>query len=86
MPLLSDEIERKLGELYDEHVDGLYRYLLSFGLEETEARDALQDVFVRLVRKPETLDAARSRRALVSRIAPNRAIASLRRIKALMVW
>ena len=76
MPLTHPELER----LYDAHAAGLFHYLVTFTKTEADARDLLQDVFIRLARLDE-LSALQNEKAFVFRLAHNIAIDWLRRRK-----
>ncbi|MBX7211985.1 MAG: sigma-70 family RNA polymerase sigma factor [Verrucomicrobiaceae bacterium] len=76
MPLTHPELER----LYDAHASGLFHYLATFTKNEADARDLLQDVFIKLARLDE-LDALQNEKAFVFRLAHNIAIDWLRRRK-----
>ncbi len=69
------DIER----LYDEHAQALFAFLLNFTRDEDDTRDVLQEVFVKLARQPELLQAARDARAFLIRLAHNAAIDLMRR-------
>lgn len=68
------EMER----LYDAHAAGVFHYLMSFTRGEADARDLLQDLFVRLAatNSKETL---RHEKSFVYRLAHNLAVDWLRR-------
>lgn len=55
----------ELTRLYDEHAAALYAFLLSFTGREADARDLLQEVFVRLATRPVALAPARNERAFL---------------------
>jgi len=74
MPRGSD-IER----LYDEHAQSLYAFLLNFTRDETDTRDLLQDIFVKIAREPRLLDRVREERGFLIRLAHNAAIDLIRR-------
>ncbi len=65
--------------LYDAHASALFSFLLSLARNEADARDLLQEVFVKLARRPETLDGVHDERAFLLRLAHNLAIDRLRR-------
>jgi RNA polymerase sigma-70 factor (ECF subfamily) len=68
----------ELSRLYDAHAAGLYYYLLGFAKAEADARDLLQEVFIRLA-KVRPMDAAwQNERAFLYRIAHNLAVDWLR--------
>src|SRR5262245_17864847 len=77
---MADELE--LDRLYDDHAQALFAFLLNFTRDENDTRDALQDVFTKLARRPELLDAARDERAFLIRIAHNTAVDLMRRREA----
>lgn len=53
----------ELARLYDEHAGALYGFLLGFTGREADARDLLQEVFVKLAARPAGLTHARHPRA-----------------------
>jgi len=68
----------ELSRLYDAHAAGLFHYLLGFAKAEADARDLLQEVFIRLA-KVRPMDAAwKNERAFIYRIAHNLAVDWLR--------
>src|SRR5690348_17051853 len=71
--------EPELERLYDEHAQPLYAFLLNFTRDESDTRDLLQEVFVKLARSPELLDSVRDERAFLIRLAHNAAIDLIRR-------
>jgi RNA polymerase sigma-70 factor (ECF subfamily) len=77
METMPDEMD--LERLYDVHAQALFAYLLNFTRNEQDTRDALQEVFVKLARKPEALRGARDERAFLIRLAHNAAIDLMRR-------
>ncbi|HVV01110.1 MAG TPA: sigma-70 family RNA polymerase sigma factor [Verrucomicrobiae bacterium] len=74
--------ETGLERLYDEHAQLLFGYLLNFTRSESDTRDALQDVFVKLASDPELLRTARNPRAFLIRLAHNTAVDLMRRRRA----
>ena len=42
--------DRDLERIYDAHASGLFHYLVTFTKTEADARDLLQEVFIRLAR------------------------------------
>lgn len=71
--------DRELERLYDAHASGLFHYLVTFTKTEADARDLLQELFVKLAR---SVDAdLQSERAYLYRLAHNLAIDWLRRRK-----
>jgi RNA polymerase sigma-70 factor (ECF subfamily) len=71
----ATEIER----LYDEHAQPLFAFLLNFTRDESDTRDLLQEIFVKLAREPELLNGVREERAFLIRLAHNAAIDLIRR-------
>lgn len=71
----SDQLER----LYDDHAQALFAFLLNFTRAEADTRDLLQELFVKLARRPELLDGVREERAFLIRLANNLAIDLMRR-------
>lgn len=71
----ATEIER----LYDEHAQSLFAFLLNFTHDETDTRDLLQEIFVKLARESDLLRGARDERAFLIRLAHNAAIDLIRR-------
>lgn len=70
-----DEIEAA----YDAHSGALYGFLLNITRNEADARDLLQEVFVRLARDPGLLRSARNPRSFLLRISHNLAVDFIRR-------
>lgn len=68
----------QLEALYDAHAAGVFHYLLSIVRQESDAKDLLQEVFVKLAAKPLVAD-LRDPHAFLLRMAHNMAIDSLRR-------
>jgi RNA polymerase sigma-70 factor (ECF subfamily) len=71
----SADLER----LYDQHAQALFAFLLNLTRAETDTRDILQEVFVKLARHPELLAGVRDERAFLIRLAHNAAIDLMRR-------
>jgi RNA polymerase sigma-70 factor, ECF subfamily len=68
----------ELTRLYDAHAAGLFHYLLDFAKAEADARDLLQELFIRLARVKPAEVAWRNERAFVYRMAHNLAVDWLR--------
>jgi len=68
-----------LRRLYDEHAQALYAFLLNLTCNESDTRDLLQNIFVKLARDPDLLNRARDERAFLIRLAHNAAIDLMRR-------
>jgi len=65
--------------LYDEHATALYGFLLNLTRNETDTRDLLQELFIKVARQPELLDGVRDLRSFLLRLAHNSAIDAMRR-------
>ncbi|NJK90864.1 MAG: RNA polymerase sigma factor [Blastochloris sp.] len=68
-----------LERLYDEHADAVFGFLLHLSGSEADARDLLQDVFLKLVRKPGLLGSVHHIRAFLLRMAHHAFVDSIRR-------
>ncbi len=68
-----------LERLYDEHSQALFAFLLNFTRNETDTRDLLQEIIVKLARQPALLDGVREERHFLLRLAHNSAIDLMRR-------
>ena len=68
-----------LERLYDEHASALFAFLLNLTRHETDTRDLLQEVFVKLARQPRLLHGVRDERSFLLRLAHNAAIDGMRR-------
>ena len=68
-----------LERLYDDHASALFAFLLSFTRKESDTRDLLQELFVKLSRKPELLERVQDERAFLLRLVHNLAIDWIRR-------
>jgi RNA polymerase sigma-70 factor, ECF subfamily len=68
-----------LERLYDEHAQALFAFLLSFTRDEQDTRDLLQEVFVKIARRPDALTAAHHRRSFLLQLAHNAAVDLIRR-------
>src|SRR4051794_18189437 len=68
-----------LERLYDEHAQALFAFLLNLTRNEADTRDLLQDLFVKLARKPDLMGNVRDERAFLLRLVHNSAIDLLRR-------
>jgi len=72
--------DAELERLYDCYAVGLFQYFLSFTQVEADARDLLQDHFVKLARNGKCLDGVRCEKAFLFRVAHNQAIDWCRRV------
>ena len=68
-----------LARLYDDHAQALFAFLLSLTRDEMDAKDLLQDLFVKLAKQPGLLDGVRDERAFLIRLVHNLTIDFMRR-------
>ena len=68
-----------LERLYDAHAPALFAFLLNFTRNEADTRDLLQELFIKLARRPELLRGVREERHFLLRLAHNLAIDLIRR-------
>ena len=68
-----------LEQLYDDHAQALFGFLLNLTRNEEDTRDLLQELFVKLSRQPQLIENARDPRAYLLRLAHNGAIDLFRR-------
>ncbi len=68
----------ELASLYDAHAPALYAYLLNLTRCEPDARDLLQDLFVRLAARPRLLDGVADPRGYLIRLAHNLTVDAIR--------
>jgi RNA polymerase sigma-70 factor (ECF subfamily) len=66
-------------QLYDEHAQALFAFLLNLTRHEADTRDLLQELFVKLAKRPELLEEVHDERAFLLRLAHNLAIDLMRR-------
>ncbi|MGD1084581.1 MAG: sigma-70 family RNA polymerase sigma factor [Verrucomicrobiota bacterium] len=65
--------------LYDEHARALFPFLLNLLRNEADTHDVMQELFVKLARRPALLTGARDERGFLLRLAHNAAIDLMRR-------
>jgi RNA polymerase sigma-70 factor (ECF subfamily) len=70
-----------LEQLYEEHAPALFSFVLNLTRNEADTRDVLQEVFVKLARRPELFEGVKSPRGFLLRLAHNQAIDLMRRNK-----
>jgi RNA polymerase sigma-70 factor (ECF subfamily) len=68
-----------LQRLYDDHAQALFAFLMNFTHHEADARDVLQELFLKLASQPQRLDNIEEPRAFLIRLAHNQAIDLMRR-------
>ncbi len=65
--------------LYDEHAQALFAFVLNILRHEADTRDVLQDLFIKVARKPRLLEGVKDPRGFLLRLAHNQAIDLVRR-------
>ena len=65
--------------LYDEHASALFAFLLNLTRNETDTRDLLQEIFIKLASQPQLLHGVRDERSFLLRLAHNAAVDGIRR-------
>ena len=73
--------DRDLERLYDAHASGLFHYLVTFTKNEPDARDLLQEIFIKLTRSKDEA-VLQNEKSYVYRLAHNLAVDWLRRRKS----
>jgi RNA polymerase sigma-70 factor (ECF subfamily) len=68
-----------LERLYDEHAQALFAFALNLLRNEADARDVLQELFIKLARNPRLLQGVKDPRGFLLRLAHNLAIDLMRR-------
>src|SRR5580658_570071 len=68
-----------LERLYDEHAQALFAFVLNLLRHEADARDVLQELFIKLARNPRLLEGVKDPRGFLLRLAHNLAIDLVRR-------
>jgi RNA polymerase sigma-70 factor (ECF subfamily) len=72
----------ELERVYDEHAPALYAFLSSFTGQEADARDLLQELFIKLVSRADALAQARHERAYLLQACYRLAVDWMRRQQA----
>lgn len=68
-----------LEKLYDEHAQAVFAYALNLTRNEADARDVLQELFLKLARQPDGTETIRDPRGYLLRLAHNLVIDLFRR-------
>lgn len=68
-----------LEEVYDQHASALFGFLLNLLRNESDARDVLQEVFIKISQRPQLLLGIKEPRGFLLRLAHNSAIDLMRR-------
>ena len=74
--------QRELARIYDTFARRLYAYLVTLVHDHTDARDLLQDLFVKIARNDDCMNGVRDEKSFLFRIAHNLAIDFIRRSQA----
>src|SRR5580658_9740495 len=69
----------EIEQLYDDHAPSLFAFLLNFTRDESDTRDLLQEIFIKIAREPELFKGVHNERAFLIRLAHNLAIDLIRR-------
>jgi RNA polymerase sigma-70 factor (ECF subfamily) len=78
---MADAGDGDLERLYDAHAQALFAFLLNWTRHEADTKDLLQEVFLKLSRRPALLEGLENPRSFLLRLAHNAAI-DLRRRRA----
>lgn len=65
--------------LYDDHASALFAFLLNLLRSEADVQDVMQELFIKLARRPNLLNEVRDERGFLLRLAHNLAIDLMRR-------
>ncbi|MDA0813360.1 MAG: sigma-70 family RNA polymerase sigma factor [Verrucomicrobia bacterium] len=68
-----------LGKIYDDHAENLFRYFLGSTRDVADAKDLLQDLFVKVARNPRCLSDVKNVRHYLLRMARSQVIDRSRR-------
>ncbi|SRR5258706_10178757 len=68
-----------LAQIYDDHAQSLFAFLLNFTRNEEDTRDVLQELFCKLAARPELLSGVKQPRAFLIHLAHNIAVDLMRR-------
>jgi len=72
---IATNVER----LYDEHAQALFAFVLNILRHEADTRDVLQELFIKVARKPRLLEGVKDPRGFLLCLAHNQAIDLVRR-------
>ena len=65
--------------LYDEHAQALFAFVLNLTRNEADTRDVLQEIFLKVARRPQLLENVRDVRGFLIRLGHNQAVDLMRR-------
>ena len=68
-----------LAGLYDGHAQALFAFLLNLTRNEADTKDALQEVFLKIAKRPDLLEGVRDARGFLLRLSHNLAVDLMRR-------
>jgi len=69
----------ELDQLYNQHAQAVFAFLLNFTRNEADTRDLLQEVWIKVAARPDLLQEVRDPRSFLLRLAHNLAIDHIRR-------
>ena len=69
----------QLDQLYEDHAQVVFSFLLNLTRDEADTHDLLQELFIKLTRQPDLMVGVRDPRAFLLRLAHNAAIDLIRR-------
>jgi RNA polymerase sigma-70 factor (ECF subfamily) len=67
-----------MARLYDDHAPAVFAFLANFLRHEADTRDVMQELFIKLARRPALLDGVRDERGFLLRLSHNLAIDLIR--------
>ena len=70
---------QSLEEVYDQHASALFAFAFNLLRNESDARDVLQEIFIKLAQRPELLSKVTDTRAFLLRLAHNSSVDLIRR-------
>jgi RNA polymerase sigma-70 factor (ECF subfamily) len=68
-----------LEELYDQHANALFAFAFNLLRNESDARDVLQEIFIKVAQRPQLLANVTDTRAFLLRLAHNSSVDLIRR-------
>ena len=78
-PLRPMHAHETLDRLYDDNSQSLFAFLLNITRSESDTKDLLQELFIKLAKQPAMLKGLRNERAFLIKLAHNLALDSMRR-------
>src|ERR1017187_1969145 len=71
-----------IARLYDDHASAVFAFLANLLRHEADTRDVMQELFIKLARRPALLEEVRDERGFLLRLSHNLAIDLIRRRSA----